>query len=948
MLHRAPLPLLVLASLVLSACPEPSPVDKPDDSTDDDADAGPGDAGSEGEPDGGGAPDDAGTAPPTDAGPGPDVAAVMRTGAYTAGHVSDLLTSATSSLVIAGTIGNVVDPLWFDLPGTDPVVAAGLVVHDQATGATRILGDADGWPTFTYFDGPHGVATAPVADLEWLTEGESFAAASFSHVVRGAIADDGTFSFASTTVRAPDLAVDATVTSLVHAGGELFVGTDQGLAVLDPNTLEVVRFVDLTLGPLPWVWGLAAGDLQGDVVAVLASAPDSFATHVVLVHPGDTTGSALAFPAGTTPSAVVAMQGSFLVGGASTTEGGSLHLLTETRDGPLLEPWALPEELVGGAGEPVVPNSLAYDATASRLLVGGQIFAGSLVGGGLLAVPADPDAVRTGAAFDLIERRDPYRQLVPPFVDVLHVDEGGRVYTAGRELCSESRLGRVGLVRIEPNDREVRLARPWVTGVRDIVDDPLSDTTWLGLRDEIPGLRCEGINVDQGVCQLREDGSCEVFTPFVTDELRRYPSSPGPSAIAFGDPLRQEMAIATRRDETYVRVGDTARSVATQISPSLNLHTTSAAFGDSGLWIGSEMHWETFSDPELDEEAINARGPHGLGYLEFDDRGATVTARRYVRSKPADSLSPDEIEGLPSNWVWDVLPLPGHRRALVATGVERRDRAYDHLLPAPSGQGVDGGIAVIDDAQVARITPPTGFHFVDVTALATDAAGAHFALDSASGVVQLDLESRRATLVLATSFPEGERGTALALLADGAIAIGTNRGLRLYSPTGGLTVVDVPGGTGVVWDLEVMADGLLAAGTDQGLVFVAIDGGALPTVLGPAGPLPRDWAPLDWGCFGDVTCPCDPGVGAECGPGLVCEPVGGALLCQEQAGCGGAVGCECSAEVRCAPGLVCNANNICEEQAPDACALDCSCDTLSGCPDGQTCQGGIAGFSCGT
>lgn len=937
MLHRRS-PLLSaasLASLALTACPEPghgpapdagAPVNDTDGGPEEDADAGP-------------------EAPP-DAGPGPDVAAVLRTGAFTAGHVGDLLTSDASPLILAGTVGNAVDPSWLDLPGTDPVILAGLVVHDTSTGATRILGEADGLPSYAYFDGSAGEATVPLFDLEWIEEGSSFAAAGWSHVVRGTIDVEGALSFISATVRAPDLVVDAVVTSVVLAGGELFAGTDQGLAVLDPTTLEVSRFVDLTLGDLPWVWGVGRADLQGDTVAVLAGAPDGPATHVVVVRPGETTGSAVAFPAGTTPTALLGMQGGFLVGGASTTEGGSLHLLTETRDGVLLEPWALPDELVGDGGEPVVPVSLAYDAAGGRVLVGGQIFAGSLVGGGLIALPASIDAVRAGDAADVVERRDPYRQLVPAFVDVLHVDARGFVYTAGRELCSESRLGRVGLVRIEQHDRELRLARPWISGVRDIADDPLSDATWLGLRDEIPGLRCEGLAVDQGVCRLRDDGSCEVFTPFVTDELRRYPSSPGASSITFGDPARREMAIATRRDETYVRIGDRARSIATQLDPSINLHTTSAAFGESGLWIGSEMHWETFTDPSLDEEAINARGPHGLGYLEFDADGSTRTSRRYVSRKPVDSLVEDEIGGLASNWVWDVLPLRGPRRALVALGMERRDRAYDHLLPEPSGQGIDGGLALIDDEDVQNIPAPEGLHFVDVTALASDESGAIFALDSALGVVSVDLEVPSTSLVLPTDFPEDERGTALALL-DGAIAVGTNRGLRIYSASGGLTLVDVPGGTGVVWDLEVMGPSLLAAGTDQGLVFVALEAGALPAALGPAAPLPRDWVPLDWGCFGNDSCPCDPGVGAECGPGLSCQfPAGGSGTCQVAGGCGGEVGCECSENIRCAPGLICGASNTCEEQVQDICFQDCSCDTLSGCPDGMTCQGGFAGFTC--
>lgn len=939
-MHPLLLALLPLVALA-AACPG-RPPDIDDDRPEPGDDAGPG-------PDDAGPGDDAGPEPEPDAGPGPEVTALTHSGAYVAASVGDVLTSDATPVILAGTVGTIVDPLWFDLGGTDPILAAGLVAHDTSTATTRVYTSDDGLPTDAYFDVPELTATVPFFDLEWIDEGVTFAAASWSHVVRGVIDEaDHHLSFTAVTLRAPGQSADAQVTSVVMSGGELFVGSDEGVAVLDPDTLELVRWLDLPAG-LQWVFGLSAGQLDGDAVVALAGPVDGEATTAVLAHPGASATTGFTFDAGTVPTAVLGMNGAFLVGTLSTSAGGAIAILGHTIGDTNLDTWVAAGELVGDAGEVIVPAKLAYDAIGQRVLVGGQVLAGSLRGGGLVAIPADDVGGRLGDPVDLLERRDPQRGFLPATVDVLSVSARGDVYVAGRELCSETRLGRVPLVRLETYDRETRVARPWVSGVRAIVDDPASEETWLSLRDEIPGLRCEGIVVAQNVCRLRLDGSCEIYTPFVNEELQRYPVRIGASGIAFGDVDRQEMAIATRHDLTYVRVGNHSRSLATQFDPSISLDTTSVAWGDSGLWIGSEMAWENFNSPDIDDEDANARGPHGLAYLELADDARPTVSRRYVSQKPADTLSRDEVEGLPSNWVWDVLPLPGARRALVANGVERLARAYDHLQPNVSGQGVNGGLALIDDEVITTIPPPGGLAYEDTVDLAVADDGTIYALDSAIGILSVDVDNASAEQVLALSFATNERPQVLAILLDGSFVVGTNRGLRLYTPDGGFTPVDVAGGTGAVWSLRVLDDGVLEVGCDQGLLVVAVGGAALPAALGPEGPLARDWQPLDYGCYGEDGCPCDPGIGAECARDVTCEvdPGGLSATCHADDGCGGVVGCFCDETTRCDPGLVCGASNTCEEQPPvDTCAQDCSCATLSGCPDGMICQGGFAGFSC--
>ena len=91
---------------------------------------------------------------------------------------------------------------------------------------------------------------------------------------------------------------------------------------------------------------------------------------------------------------------------------------------------------------------------------------------------------------------------------------------------------------------------------------------------------------------------------------------------------------------------------------------------------------------------MNDRSPHGLGYIEFGEGVERASVLRYVRK--ASDVGNIDRAGLPSNTVWDVIPLSGTKHALVATGVERMYRAYDHLLPAESQYHVKGGIAEVN------------------------------------------------------------------------------------------------------------------------------------------------------------------------------------------------------------------------------------------------------------
>lgn len=179
----------------------------------------------------------------------------------------------------------------------------------------------------------------------------------------------------------------------------------------------------------------------------------------------------------------------------------------------------------------------------------------------------------------------------------------------------------------------------------------MNHDTWLSLRDGHPGLGCFGVQVRQAVCRLLKDASCEMYFNYASIGTSAIIPNAGAAAIAFGDPAKKQLALATRGEATFVRVNDFTRALMTQIDPGVSLKQTSIAYGEHGeLWTASEMEYSIYTDPTLNEELIDDRGPHGLGYLELDDTGKPTRTRRYVRKAP-DTTSVEVIAGLPSNAV---------------------------------------------------------------------------------------------------------------------------------------------------------------------------------------------------------------------------------------------------------------------------------------------------------
>ncbi|MFN7132373.1 MAG: hypothetical protein ACK4N5_09825, partial [Myxococcales bacterium] len=632
-MHPLHLAVALLASLAVACTPQPAA---------DHEDPLPGveepDAGSDGAPDAGSDPVDGGG---PDAGgedtPGPAVHALQALGAYLPSPTRALLLGTDRALL--GTHGLPVDPAWFGVEGREGTwegwFRTGMIELNTRSGESRLFTEKDGVPVAPYVDlfDSYGEHTASFIDFVWLEKDVRFAAASWNFLVKGERTGSG-WTFSKHPLRSPRSQTDAKVTLVAMAGGQLYAGSDQGVAVIDPTDMKVQRFVDFVSTTDPWVFSMVSGELDGQQVIAAAVGPQGLGepTMVSLIRPNQPQSTNFRFDGGERPTALLGLPNAILVGVLNTDFTGALFRITESLGTTAMQPALSARDLSASPHGPLVPGRMAWDPVRRRVVIGGRLLAQTLSGGGLVTVAGSEDGTLRGQAEDPFPPDDRFRELLARDVLVLQVDELGRYWVAGRSLCSAHKLREAGLYRVEFFEVEgTRVVRPLLSGVRAIASDPDDGTLWLGLRDSAPGLACEGIQTMQGLCRLKHDGSCELFTPTVNAGSADVSANPGATAIAFGTRASREFALATRRDATFVRREDSSRALMTQIDPGVSLHMTRAAWGAPGaLWLGSQKDYQPQVDPTLDDERIDDRSPHGLGYLELDGAAEPTLTRRYV------------------------------------------------------------------------------------------------------------------------------------------------------------------------------------------------------------------------------------------------------------------------------------------------------------------------------
>ena len=894
-----------------------------------------------------------------DVGPAPVVDDVERLGAYQPAPPQSLLAGVNRPLMLVGLDGSVVDDTaLFGLgdpanPGQSGM-SAGLLVQDTDTGAVRLYGAADGLPELDYglyvFGGKP--AAAPVIRLAWIDTDERFAAAMLTHVAVGTRADDGTWSFRSSKLRKPGATTDSQITVVASAAGALFVGSDQGVAVLDPDTLSVTRWLD-TGTPISEIYELVSVGFDEAKAAVAWNQKQNAGgpNRISIASAGSPDLEEVTLPDGFLPTCFAGTTGALYVGGRAGDGRGAILAVTQLDDGYEARMVVAPEDLVALHRAPYVPNRIAVSADGLRLFVGAQLQqSGDVKGVAVFELMANAVVMTPGRL--VVDRRRAEADLLPWQTELLVADAKGRLWVAGKQRCNDVSRRITGLFRIDgvgDDPETARVVRPFVSGVRTISVDPVDGNTWLGLRDENSGLACDGYVVQQSVCRLKSDGSCEIWVPRTNTDLQRGPVALAAVGIAFDPERDRALAVVGIGDETFVRRGDTTRFLSTQLEPGVSLRTTSAAIGPSGLWISSAAQWDPGFPPDpndpnpIDWDKVNDRTPHGVGYLEFDADGKPTYLRRFSRNK-SDQKDYD-VPGMPSNAAWQVLPLEGRRRAVVALGVERPMQFIDHQLPPESDRHVGGGIAIIDGDQVRTVSGPSGATLRDVVALARDQDGGVFAVEANEGVFRVNLETRKAERFAAPAWGPQVRATSLAVDEAGHVAVGTTAGLWIYGSNGKSTQATARD-HGTYWALRFMEDGVLYAGADQGLVRVAIDGAMLPAVLGPSGPLPRYLWPLEFRCDGEEGCACF--LNEECAAGLECgdwgPETGYCIVPVERCDVTpGDIGCGCESDDDCITSFEC-VGGACTTSSL-ACMRSCECGD-DGCPADTRCLGGFTAASC--
>ncbi len=697
-----------------------------------------------------------------------------------------------------------------------------------------------------------------------------------------ALAPDGIVVLDTTGSRIVALSVggsNASPTEMVDGGDTLWVASDAGLLDVDPSSLAVRASTDVaTLGGQPTA--LAVDEATGDVYATLVA--DGGPGSIVRVRDGAVAATLTpggAVPEGAPKDVVFSpSRGVAYVAIASWNQALGGVISWDGDDGMewIASEGELTEALTRDPGA-FGASVLALADDEGLLLVGGQIQSslGGLRGGGLAVIDlaqlptlaiGGTTSARSGLGGDHIG-------------DLEYDEDTHRIWVSSWFACNESRLGFAGVDTLTWVDGEPRFTKPVVGGVRAL--ETVDGEVWLGLRDDIPGLRCFGFNSQQGLVAIRSNqGGEAVELPPVTDFGYWHPNRIGPSEILPGE--GGTMVLQVRRDSLYITDGSRAfLQNPTSLGPSLWLHDV-AWEGTDAFWLGGRASHSAGDGPELADV-----GPRGAARVSLS--GGTIDeVTHYVRAT-RDPAGPDTVTGLPSSDVRAIVP-DGDVVWLIS-GIERiyggsvdRNDGEPFVLGGEQRRGgltevaADGSITVVADAT----------EIPDGRAAALDPEGVLHILDARNGLLRWT-GSAIESVELPVEVPAGAIPQTLVFGSEGTMVLGYDTGALVQIGD----AAEWLDGFGYVWTAMERGAGVVLLGTDEGLVRVRAPGvgpiaepapatGARPPVL-----VIRDGGMMmgdpDMGVpdMGGPSCkveadPCSPG---ECCAGLVCGGSGIVTAC---------------------------------------------------------------------
>lgn len=720
--------------------------------------------------------------------PAPDLTTVTW-GGHLRGTIIAL--SRTGHTVWVGSRGN-------PEPADPATIRGGLGRLDLDTGAFTEL-EAE-LPQGNYFDFIGSDASGPVPTAGVQEDQGRFVVVAYDGllVIDGTTIDHHIVTLPGGTVAIP------THLGLTREAGHAFawLSSDQGLLRLDPQTYQVLDVLGpAALGGAGDVGALAIEPLTGAVYVALYPA-EGGGSRVLRVSQ-DLAVQTLVPGDGDTPTGQV---GDILwspdhalayiaLGAWNELEGGVVSWDGATATTVVVE-GQLSEASTGEAG-PFGAQVLALDSDHDTLLVGGRIQPGltGSKGGGLAFVDLTTPNRVAGVPPAAV-----------PFVG-MHV--GSMVYdpfhrrtlVAMRGQCSEFKLRDYGLMTLWFDDAGgVNLERPLLSGIRALAE--VDGELWAGLRDELPGLACEGRPIQTGLVGVRQRRTGVVR---LIQTAEGGGISPMPGITDMDVPSGDRAAIATWKDGFFI--GSPGSGIAANpafLGPSLQIE--SIVWSDEEtLWLGGRASHQPGDEPSLHDV-----GPRGMARIALNSKGGVGTVTHFV----VKANQAGQIEGLPSNDVRDIL-LAGDGGVYAVCATERidsssLDHAEEDMLLIDGEPRYGGVVHISSDATVQLVIPSEASP--DPRAAALDPQGRLVVADRVQGLVRLGDDGPE-QWDSGLKWPAGSIPRVLWFGEGTDMAIGFDTGLAVrYAGTEGFI-----GDHGTVWTLLKRGDTLLA-GTDEGLI----------------------------------------------------------------------------------------------------------------------------------
>lgn len=753
-------------------------------------------------------------------------------------------------------------------PYDDATLRGGLLRLDLDTGAVRLFEKE--LPTDTY--GPDA-KVGPVATGGAIADGKRTLVVTRKGIL--SITDD---TLTPHAIVVDGASVSAHALAIDRGGGRkrLWAATEVGLVRMDADTFAVEKVLGADVLDTADVGEIALDPATGALFAAIYFTDGSRLVRIVddavaaSYSPGDDGtqgGSVAGIVWSAKQNAVFAALASWDATKGGVVQWDGSHATKVVVEGQLAR---------AGLGfyAPFGAARLALDDDDDMLIVGGQVrpkATGGIEGGGMAWVHlGDGQVYGANAEQSLVPGNHAVSLAFDPLTK--------RTYGALREPCNDHKLGNVGVASIAfDGDGGLHVERPVLSTVRSLAT--VSGVAYASLRDDNPGLACDGYTIQNGFVKLlsthggeivpltnvRDDGGATPV-PFHSERF-------GAHVLAFRD--AKHLAYAGWRDDFFAGDPNAGLTFNPAITTNTSLFTYDVAWAsDTALWFGGRATHDDGDPPELAD-----RGPRGAALVTLGTDGSFASYKHFVRA----SDDAKDVTGLPTGEVTAVVPAPDGSTYLVCATERVRGATLDReegpaFLDPSHGAPRLGGIARVSaDGKVTVLVSGDAIPDPRAAALADD--GTLLVADATKGLLRWN-GSKLETVTPPASIPSGAIPHGVFVHGD-TTAVTGSLGVAVAIGKSSKFVGDVGHG----WRAAARGNGVLLVGTDQGLLRVRAPGapdvteakpidGKLPA-FAPVAPPPTD---PGGSCIpAHTVCSSNP---TGCCPGLTCSSTGFALTCE--------------------------------------------------------------------